>query len=208
LIAAVVALLAAFLALFGVILSNRVAAARQRGELRAAIRHQRREIAAAERRQRVELDAAEARRLLDANADATREHEGHRREQLTTWAGEMLGYADRVPIEAWHVFELMSDLLTRGGTPIDNDGTISKELQDPYRVLTDVVVNVSISRFRVALLEPRLRKEANTLVQHCIKMMHASVRGPRGQLQLPHEAIEQSMFTIIAQFGSLAAAPQ
>jgi hypothetical protein len=225
LIAAGVALLAAFLTLFGVILSNRAAAARQRGELRAAIRSQRRDIAAAERRQlaelraairrqrreaeaterrqRVELDAAEARRLADADAAVKRDYERHRREQLTTWVGEMLGYADQVPIQAWHVFDIMSDLLERGGIPIGKDDTLANELQEPYRALMDVVVNVSISRFRVSLLEPRLRKEANALVQHCIKMMHASVRGPRGLPQLPHDAIEKSMFTITAEFRSL-----
>jgi hypothetical protein len=226
LIAAGVALIAAFLTLVGVILSNRAAAARQRGELRAAIRHQRRDTAAAERRQlgelraairrqrregeaterrqRVELDAAEARRLADADAAVKRDYERHRREQLTTWVGELLGYAERVPIEAWPVFDMMSDLLVRG-IPIGKDDTLAKELQEPYRALLDVVVNVSISRFRVSLLEPRLRKEANALVQHCIKMSRASVSGPRGLLQLPHEAIEQSIFTIAAQFQSLPA---
>ncbi|MGZ9829496.1 hypothetical protein ACXYTP_21505 [Tsukamurella ocularis] len=160
------ALVAALVALAGVVWNNNQAAKRQSGDLRAAIRHQKREFA-----------EAEARRVRDATAAEERERERHRRENLSKHVGDLIANAVGVTPIATNVLGFTRRLrLTPGSPDPAVNMALSRELDDLRgRLIAQLDRTTSLS-YQVQMLAPpdELTLAIDRVVYAAVQLSRAS----------------------------------
>lgn len=147
---------------------------------------------------------AAARQAIHAS-DA-REREKYWREQLVAALADVLGVVDEVARKAVALNdESVAYMVKTGEQPVRVAADpVPVELEPSFHELTALLARMSAARFKVELIEPRLRKLADDVLGRCVLMTDAALRAEGPKVVALRDAQLSDVRALITSYRELA----